>query len=157
MGYVRDPENNGPPLTTDIAIGWLSAVTDGRAVAVRPLMSFPFSYREAGAAARCSRTVDKPDAVGALVDCIHARESGLIEAMRLARTQPRRLHLAPGTSGAGKKLKGLAGNAGRKHTWVSGSLEGNGVKYDLLLAVSGNDETGRRVAAVFIASSVQPR
>jgi hypothetical protein len=153
MGWAGDPEHSGQPLTTDTASTFLSAFADGRAAPVAHFISYPFSYREAWASKRCTRVVEKENALPAWIDCAHAHEGRLIEALRAARKQPLLLRLVPGAAGADKKLKALAGASLAKSTWVNGTLTGDGFKYELLIGLAGNEAKGRRITSLYIASS----
>jgi hypothetical protein len=156
LAYGADPEHEGKGTTVDMTLTWLGALTDGRAIAVAAFTAFPFSYRESWSKKRCSRSVANADAIGAWVDCAHERESRLIQELRAARRDPGRLRLSPGLNAASKRLRALAQGATNK-AWINGSLKGDGVKYEFLFAISGNDVSGRRVSAMLVDSSLEPR
>jgi hypothetical protein len=153
----RDPEHNGPPTAADTTLMWLGALRDGRAIALAAFTAFPFSYREAWSKKRCAQIAPNADALARWVECTHEKESRFIDMLRSARTDPKRVHLAPGMGRVGPRLRALAeGSAGRS-TWLNGSIKADRVTYEFLFAVSGTDVKGRRIAGMFIDSSAEPK
>jgi len=151
--WEPDPEHNGPPPATDTAVVWLAALQAGRSLPMSAFSVFPFAYREAWAKKRCTQTAAGADALVPLVECTHAQEPRLIAALRGASGNAANLHLTPGLAAAGKRLRRLVG--GGKGAWVSGWVKGEGVRYDLVFALTGGEKNGHKIRAVYVDSSAE--
>ena len=65
------------------------------------------------------------------------------------------MHLRLGSEAASKKLRALAKGTPPGKMWVSGFINGDGVTYEFLFAIDGDDAGGRRVAAMYIDASFE--
>jgi hypothetical protein len=155
LTYGQNPEHEPPPSAVDVASVWIGALRDGRAVPEGAFTSFPFTYREAWADKRCSRSVPNADLIGQWIDCVHEKEGPFISALLAARKDPHRLRLAAGLGAAGKRLRSLAQGASGKSAVVSGAIKADDRTYEFVLTTSGSEAKGRHITGMFIDATTE--
>jgi hypothetical protein len=143
-----------PVPATETARLWLRALHDGNVDAITSLTVLPFAYQEAWPKKKCTRVAKDAVAVRKWLECARKNETLLIEELRWEQNDPSHVHLGLGSEAASKKLRALAkGSSGK--TWVNGFINGDGVTYEFLFAIDGDDAGGRRVVAMYIDASFE--
>jgi hypothetical protein len=149
----RSVSAGGPVSATDAARLWLRALHDGSVETLASLTTLPFGYRETWPKKQCARVAKDVPALRKWLGCMRKKEDLLIEELLREKNDPSHVRLVDGIEGASKKLRDLAKAAPGKSRWVNGYINGDGVTYEFLFAIDGDDESGRRVSSMYIDAS----